>query len=111
MWIVASVVALVIILAIAIQIPAVQNMVVHKATNYLSNKLHTRVEIGEIGIRFPKSVFLKDVYVEDLQKDTLLLSKYIKVDIAMMGLLKSNVEINSLRVDDLTSHIRRTLPD
>ncbi|MGZ5303160.1 MAG: translocation/assembly module TamB domain-containing protein, partial [Bacteroidia bacterium] len=111
MWIVVSVVAFVLILALVIQIPSVQNYAADKATAWLSKKLNTRVEIGEIGIAFPKSIYIKNIYVEDLQKDTLLYGGYIKADIAMLGLLSGKAEINSLRVDDLTSHIRRTLPD
>ncbi len=111
MWIVASVIALVLIIALVIQIPKVQNMAVDKATAWLSKKLNTRVEIGEIGITFPKSIYIKNIYLEDLQKDTLLYGGYIRADIAMLGLLKGKAEVNSLRIDDLTSHIRRTLPD
>lgn len=111
MWIVVSVVALVLILALVIQIPSVQNMAADKATAWLSKKLNTRVEIGEIGITFPKSVYIKNIYVEDLQKDTLLYGGYIKANIAMLGLLKGKAEVSSLRADDVTSHIRRTLPD
>jgi len=45
------------ILAVAIiQIPGIQNKIVQYATSFASNKTHTRVEIKNISISFPKAV-------------------------------------------------------
>ena len=71
-WVVLVFVLLFLILAAIIQIPAVQNKIVHYATTFVSNKTHTRVEIENVSISFPKSVVIEGLFLEDLQKDTLI---------------------------------------
>ncbi|HUQ66111.1 MAG TPA: hypothetical protein VM101_08150, partial [Flavitalea sp.] len=98
-------------LALLIITPPVQNFARKKVTAWLSDKLQTRVEIGKIYIGFPKKVVLENVYVEDQKKDTLLSGGYLKVDISMMKLLKSQVEINQVQLSDITAKVKRVLPD
>lgn len=102
---------LVITLLILIQTPPVQNFIVKKATAFLEKKLKTEVAIGRLYIGFPKDVILEDVYVEDLNKDTLLAGGRLKVDISMLKLLYNEIEINSLKLDRFTAKVSRTLPD
>lgn len=109
--IVGSLVGLVVVLALLLLTPPVQNFARKKAQNYLSQKLQTRFEIGRIYIGFPKKIVLENVYVEDRQKDTLLSGGLLKVDISMLKLLKSEVEINQIELADITAKIKRSLPD
>jgi hypothetical protein len=97
--------------ALLILTPPVQNFATKKATTWLSNKLHTKVAIGRIYIGFPKKVVLENVYIEDQQKDTLLSGGSLKVDISMMKLLKSQVEINQVQLTSITAKVKRVLPD
>jgi translocation and assembly module TamB len=97
--------------ALLILTPPVQNFARKKATAWLSEKLKTRVEIGKIYIGFPKKVVLENVYIEDRKKDTLLSGGALKVDISMMKLLKSQVEINQVQLSDITAKVKRELPD
>ena len=97
--------------ALLILTPPVQNFARKKATTWLSNKLKTKVEIGKIYIGFPKKVVLENVYIEDRKKDTLLSGGALKVDISMMKLLKSQVEINRVQLSDITAKVKRVLPD
>jgi translocation and assembly module TamB len=97
--------------ALLILTPPVQDFARKKATAWLSNKLKTKVEIGKIYIGFPKKVILENVYIEDRQKDTLLSGGALKVDISMMKLLKSQVEINQVQLSDITAKVSRVLPD
>ena len=48
-----------------------QNMLVKKATAYLSEKLHTKVEINHVNFSFFNNFNLQGVYIEDDKKDTL----------------------------------------
>ena len=98
-------------LALLILTPPVQNFARKKATAWLSNKLKTKVEIGKIYLGFPKKVVLENVYIEDQQKDTLLSGGALKVDISMMKLLNSHVEINRVQLSDITAKVKRVLPD
>ena len=58
LWIVASIIMLVILIAISLNIPAVQNFVKDKAISYLKNKTHTEVSLESIKIALPKDVVL-----------------------------------------------------
>lgn len=98
-------------IALLILTPPVQNFARKKATAWLTNKLHTRVDIGRIYIGFPKKVVLEDIYVEDQSKDTLLAGGAVKVDISMFKLLKSKVEVNDLELSRITAKVKRVLPD
>ena len=106
-----SIFLLLVVVLVLIQTPPVQNFLLKKAQSYLQNKLQTRVELGKIYIGFPKSLVLEDVYIEDRTKDTLLMAQRLKMDVSMMKLLKSELEINDVRLTGLTAKIRRELPD
>lgn len=98
-------------LALLILTPPVQNFARKKATAWLSGKLKTKVEIGKIYLGFPKKVVLENVYIEDQKKDTLLSGGALKVDISMLKLLHSEVEINQVQLSDITAKVKRVLPD
>ncbi|MEO6915485.1 MAG: hypothetical protein ABI151_07325, partial [Chitinophagaceae bacterium] len=101
------VVLLLITLLVLIQTPPVQNFIVKKATGYLENKLHTRVEIGRLYIGFPKDIVIENIYLQDQSKDTLIYGKKIKVDISMLKLLDNEVEVNDLRLNQITAKVKR----
>ncbi|HWK07578.1 MAG TPA: translocation/assembly module TamB domain-containing protein [Puia sp.] len=94
-----------------IQTPYIQNIIRGKAESYLSRKLKTHITIGKIFIKFPESVEIKNIYIEDRQKDTLLSAGAIEVDLRMWGLLHSNIDIGKLQLSDLTVKVKRQLPD
>jgi len=98
-------------LLILIQTPPVQNFIVKKATAYLEKKLKTRVEIGRLYIGFPKDIVIENIYLEDRKKDTLLSGGRLKVDINMMKLLNSEIEVNQIKLEELTAKVTRVLPD
>jgi len=110
-WIVGIFVLLFIILAVLIQFPAIQTRIVQSATSFVSDKTHTRVEIKNVSITFPKTVVLKGLYLEDTQKDTLVYAGEVKVNIALTDLLFSKVDVSSFALDDVTLHVNRTLHD
>lgn len=95
LWIIGSVIALLLLVILLIRMPAVQNYVVGKVTNYLENKIGTPVDIGYINITFPKKLVLENVYFEDQSKDTLIAGEKLLVDIDMFKLLKNTVEIHN----------------
>jgi hypothetical protein len=98
-------------IALLILTPPVQNFLRKKATAWLTDKLQTRVEIGKIYLGFPKKVVLEKVYIEDRKKDTLLAGGQLKVDVSMLKLLHSELEINDVQLSDITAKVKRQLPD
>ncbi len=110
-WIAGSIIFLLLLIVIAIQIPAVQNFAKNTAVSYLEGKIKTKVVIDKLSIAFPKRIVLSGIYFEDQKHDTLLAGKEIRVDIGMFGLLKNEVNINYLSLDGIRANIYRLQPD
>jgi hypothetical protein len=104
-------VAVLLLIAVLVQTPPVQNFARKKVQAWLQTKLGTRFEIGRLRIGFPSSVVLDNVYLEDKTKDTLLYGGRIKVSIQMLKLLHSEVAIGDIRLQNMTAKIKRQLPD
>ena len=61
-WIVGILIFLVLLVFVAIQIPAVQNFAKDKAVTFLEKKIGTKVAIGNLSIHFPDRIVLKNIY-------------------------------------------------
>lgn len=107
LWIIGSILGLFLLLAISLQIPAVQNFAKNKAVSYLEGKIHTKVSIDRIEIGLPKKVILEGVYFEDQQKDTLLAGEKIAVDISLFELMNNKIELNSVSLTGITATISK----
>ncbi|MEP6928137.1 MAG: translocation/assembly module TamB domain-containing protein [Ginsengibacter sp.] len=110
-WILGSLIFLIILILILIQVPAVQNFARKKVVSYLENKLKTKVAIGKLDIKFPTSLSLQNIYIEAQDKDTLLYGGELKVDISMLRLLKSDIEIQEIALNNITAKVKRLPPD
>jgi len=111
LWIAGVLVLLFVIIALIIQIPAVQNKIVHSATSFISDKTHTRVEIRNVSISFPKSVVVEGLYLEDLKKDTLIYAGKIKVNVSLYNLIFSKINVNDIALQDLKINAYSTKTD
>ena len=111
LWIIASIILLVVLVAFSLNIPAVQNFVKDKAITYLKNKTKTEVRLESIKIALPKDVVLNKFYIEDLNKDTLLYAEKLQVDISLFKLLKNTVEINYIELKNIRANVKRVNPD
>lgn len=81
---------------ILLQLKSVQTALAKRATLYLSDRFHTRVDIGTVEIEFFKTIVLNDVFVEDLHKDTLVYAKTIKVNINRFDLSNQIFHIKNI---------------
>ena len=86
-------------------VPLEWNTVAREVTSSISNKTHTSVEIKNISISFPKSVVIKEFFLDDLQKDTLLYAGEAKVNIAFKDLLKRKINIKSFSLEGVNLHL------
>src|SRR3970040_146950 len=107
LWCVVSIVALLLLLAILIQVPSIQNFAKDKAVTYLQNKIKTKVSIDRIAVKFPKEIVLEGFYFEDQKKDTLLSGKRLEADIDLFKLLSSELEVNSVSLQNANANISR----
>ncbi len=99
---------LVVLIIVALQFPQVQHFAAQKGASYLANTLNTRVEIGGFTTDWRNSIVLKEVYLEDQQQDTLWYSERLGVDIKIFSLLKGEVNIGTIDLQNATAkiHIR-----
>ncbi|MBC8112352.1 MAG: hypothetical protein H7Y04_14960 [Verrucomicrobia bacterium] len=111
LWVFGVLTGLLLIAILLLQIPPVQHYLTDKAVNFLEDKLKTRVALAGINVGFPKFVVLNGVYIEDLQKDTLLYSQRLAVDMDFFALRDNKVTINTISVNNLSANIKRSLPD
>jgi translocation and assembly module TamB len=109
--IIAGILILILILLILIQTSFFQNFARKKIESYLQTKLHTKLSIGDLDIGFPKKIILKNIYVEDLQKDTLLAGERLEINISMFKLFQHTVDIQEIGLKGITVKIKRLLPD
>ena len=95
LWIILFIAGLVLLLFIALQIPAVQNFTKEKVVAYIEGKIKTKVSIRKVQIGFPKDIVLEGVFFADQKKDTLLAGNKIAININLYKLLNNKVDINS----------------
>ncbi|MGD1044160.1 MAG: translocation/assembly module TamB domain-containing protein [Bacteroidota bacterium] len=111
LWIFAGILGLIILAVAALQFPGVQHYIAQKVLSSISEKTHTRIEVGSVNIAFTHSVVLQNLFVESFRRDTLLSIQTLAVDVNLFGLLSHNINLTHVRVDSLTAHIARTVPD
>jgi translocation and assembly module TamB len=99
------------LVALFLLTPPGQRFATNRVESYLQKKLHTRVEIGSLSIGLPRKLVLHDVYLEDQTKDTLMSGGTIKADIELFKLFSNQVIIHSLEMNDITTKVKRILPD
>ncbi|CAD0008535.1 translocation/assembly module TamB domain-containing protein [Flavobacterium chungangense] len=107
LWCVGSVIALLLLLIILIQVPSVQNYAKDKAITFLHKKIKTKVSLDKIAIKFPKEVVLEGFYFEDQKKNILLSGKRLEVDVDLVKLISSELEINSVSLENVKANIYR----
>lgn len=104
-WFLLGIILLLVIIIFSLRIPAVQQFVTSEAVKFFKNKTNTEASIGRLYVGFPKSIVVEDIYIEDLQGDTLAYCHYLSVDTDLWGLLDNRFEINDLQVRRLVSNI------
>lgn len=107
LWTIGSIITLFLLIVLLLQVPYIQNIVKDKAVSYLEGKIGTDVNIDRIEIGLPKKIVLSGVYFESQQGDTLFAGQKLKVDISLMKLLSSEVEINSIDLEGIVANVKR----
>ncbi|MCF0073670.1 translocation/assembly module TamB domain-containing protein [Dyadobacter sp. CY261] len=109
--IILTVLILVGVLIWGIQTPFGQNFLTSQANSFLRKKLKTKVNIEKVRFDIPDWVLLEGVYFEDLHGDTLVSGKRLYVDLDMYSLIKGDIGINKVELEDVNANISRVLPD
>jgi len=102
---------LLILLAVLVQVPAIQSSIVHRATTAVSDRTGTTVKIEKVRIAFPKTVEVQGIFLDDLQQDTLLAAGSIRVNIALKELLFKRINVNRFALEDVSLNLSRSPND
>ncbi|SDG74824.1 translocation/assembly module TamB domain-containing protein [Psychroflexus sediminis] len=76
-----------ILLILFIRSPWGQDIIVGKATDYVSEKIDTKFNIGKLYVSFSGNITLEDLYLEDTSRDTLVYSEYLEANVPFRPLL------------------------
>lgn len=99
---------LVIAILLFIRSPWGQDMLVSKATSFISKKTGATISIDRLFITFRGDLSLEGLYVEDLEGDTLIYSRLLETGVSFIPLIKSgDIEVSKLEWHGLTAKVKR----
>lgn len=92
--------SLIVLVMILLYVPAVQNFVKGQAEQYVNNNLDMKLSVGRILLKFPLDLAVENIYLGQTEKDTMLYADVIQVNVALTKLLKKEVEVRRLVVEN-----------
>jgi len=91
-----------------VNLTPVQNYLARKATEMLSKKLKTRVEVAHVRIDFLDHILLQGLYIEDKVHDTLLYAGEAQVRISDWFFFRDKPVLHYLALQNTYAHLYRT---
>ncbi len=95
-------------LSLLLAVPAVQNFVVDRFTSIVSERIGTQISIGSVDIGFGGRLIVDDLYVEDLEQDTLLYAARVDGFLPHLGLQGGGLRFSYARARDVKLFLRET---
>lgn len=95
--VIVSPVMLFLLLAVLIYIPPVQNFVVHKMADAMSERMDMRFSIESVRLAFPLDLSLHKVMAVE-KGDTLLDARYLRLNVKLMPLFKGRADVDGLEL-------------
>jgi len=86
-------------------LPFVQQKITNFATNYVSDKTQTKVEIERLFVTYLGAARIEGLYLEDKNKDTLLYAKSIVVDVAWAPILDGFYKVKNVSLSGLRAKV------
>ncbi len=102
-----SVAILVCLFLLFINMPVGRRVVKNKVQSYLEDKFKSKVIIGSIDYSLPKWIEINNVYLEDMNKDTLLYGEKIYVDVDMYRLAFGFTNIREVVFKNIVINVQR----
>lgn len=88
----------------------VETAVVQLATAEFSRSLGTKAQVRAVEYRFPARLALRDIYIEDQQRDTLVYIGEVYAHFSPSALHRGEIQFSHVRLSDVVAHVYR-LPD
>ncbi len=111
LWVMGALLVLILASVLILQIPAVQQQAAQKLTNYLAGKLKTKVSVGRFTTDWKNSVVLKEFYLEDKHRDTLVYAERLGLDLHISALLGRKLKVRSAKLEKAVINLHTSLPD
>lgn len=105
-WFFSVIIIIPLILVLLIQLPSVQTKLTSFFANKISQKLHTTVSVKSVDISFFSSLILNGVYVEDLNRDTLVYIDKLDANIADFSIKQNYVKLKELSFNNVALNIK-----
>lgn len=97
-----------ILLLLFIRSPWGQSIIIDQAVSYVKGKTGTDVQLDAAFITFDGDIRVEGLYLGDLKNDTLVYSKSLEANIALLPLLKgTGFEVDDVEWDGLTARVKR----
>lgn len=114
--IIGSIIVLMFILCVSIGVllntKFVQNKLLRKSTDLLTERLHTAVRITSVDVDFlTYDIRLNGLEIEDLQQKKMLQIEHLATNVELLPLLKRQVKISSIEIVGLNANIYKLSPD
>ena len=93
--------------AILLQFSSVQNFVVKKLTQELSNRYQTHFSVGNVHYRFFNTFRIQNVLIEDQSGDTLLQATAIDANFNFWQLFRKKIVVSSITLDQVKVHLQK----
>ncbi len=106
-WIFLFLFGLILLLGIAINLPAVQNYLIDRVTTYVAQKTGTACRIGSIQLRITRSLRLTDVYIEDLDRDTLLSANVADVHFSLARIWQRAFDVKRVNLQGVHTELKQ----
>lgn len=110
-WVVSTLLVLLIMLpllaSLLINVPLIQNAVVHRMMSELSEKLGTAISVDRVDIKLFNRVVAEGFYVEDFRGDTLLYAPRVTAPIVELGLTGASLTFGRVKLEGAEMWIRR----
>jgi hypothetical protein len=88
------------LIAITLQIPAVQTLIVKRITNHFSEQLRSTISVSKFEYRFFNKLTLNDVLIKDKNDDTLAFVKRLTAGIKYVDLKNKSFTIGKIEMID-----------
>jgi hypothetical protein len=100
LWAVVSVVGLLLLVSVLVYLPPMQNFVKGRASAWLSESMGLGLDVERFRLRFPLTLAVDNTTVRTAAGDTLLHVGRLRARVAMLPLLKGEVEMRRFRIAD-----------
>lgn len=96
-----------IVIGMLLQIGFIQNFAIDQLSQVLSHQAKTTISIGHVDIDFFNKAILDDVYMADLQGDTLIYAQKLKVGINGINFINGNISLGNVTLKDGKVFLKR----